>query len=225
MRYASIRIERMYPRFRRLAYLTQLEATFRCPTLPRLPAGVREWLCGSSRACGRPSLPSLPSIGPRSYSLLLLDIAVRSARLHISRKHTTWRQFHSGATLAPTSTGPPAESLRSSGALSWAASDPSFWYDDFLLRVWVVPHEHGINHGIFQVAAPPIRAYFGDGPRPQIPHTYPSEYHIIAQIRQQSSDATYSSSERTEKGTRRIRRLKRRTVQCGRHHVRLLAAL
>jgi len=26
-----------------------------------------------------------------------------------------------------------------------------------------------------QVTVPPIRNYFGDGPRPQIPHTYPSE--------------------------------------------------
>ncbi|TKA68963.1 hypothetical protein B0A55_06604 [Friedmanniomyces simplex] len=42
-------------------------------------------------------------------------------------------------------------------------------------RIWSRVNECEIANGddICQVVAPPIRKYFGDGPRPQIPLTYP----------------------------------------------------
>jgi hypothetical protein len=35
-----------------------------------------------------------------------------------------------------------------------------------------------------QVAVPPVRRYFGDGPRPHIPHTYPSKCLVATDVMQ-----------------------------------------
>ena len=95
---------------------------------------------------------------------------------HSSLRPTQWRPSLSGARLAHTFTGPLGINPPSYGVSSLAAWAPSWWYaPNISMEVW---HRCRLadRGASSQVVAPPVRRYFGDGPRSQIPLTYPGEY-------------------------------------------------
>jgi hypothetical protein len=51
--------------------------------------------------------------------------------------------------------------------MRWASvQKPAYFYSIMI----------GLSGPVILVIAPPIRRYFDDGPRPRIPHTYPSTF-------------------------------------------------
>lgn len=54
------------------------------------------------------------------------------------------------------------------------------------------------------ILAPPIRAYFGDGPREKVPYTYPGTY--LLHLRRRDADVWFSTN-RAKEDTRGLRRL------------------